>query len=651
MQACLHLNALISACMSQNDLRQYKFRETQRLREARTSQMDELDIPIMTYTILSFLLHSSDLTSFTAYTYLTMADITFSSQKLPHSWTILASNDKQYLAYHHARPAWPILTGYANGTWIAILSKADTPEDVLANFYRYPDTFIDNLANCAGIIWQPKAGKLCVFRDKFGFIPMMLIRHSDDSLTITTSPEFHDHATKTHALNRAYFGRFLRLIDSTSTDDVFEHTERILPGEIRHFLIPSNPYTAHVQTCRTSCYWNRRHYAPFNKSYHDLAHELRDVLVDAASRMPSDNPVFTLSGGLDSSGILAAFCNARKPISVDAISLVSQRHGNCDESHELDILERAFPIQLKRVNMDHAWPLSEPQLYTKYHAYGPHVAPGIESTLALYRTIETHFGSRTIITGYGGNFIVKVRDEALWSHLFTTLHQSRQSRSDLIAEICALRPSHCRTLLARCLGNIADGKIKAFFKQISCPIPSPSILQPIFAAQFPSERIDPVFAMSHCQERAWLPISWEWEMCTRALDMIARETSHAYYDPLFDPRVYDFCAQIPPQFFLKCHDYRTIYKDALRSLLPPEIIQHPKIQSFDDLMLDGFRTHAKALIQEKIDDSPNWVQEIIKTSELSKQFSQFCELSTNRTTMPYPISNIWRALSTCIWST
>lgn len=580
-----------------------------------------------------------------------MADITISTQSLPASWTVIAHSDRLTLASCNPYNSWPVLTAHHHDTWIVMLSRTDNVNDVLHKYQQSPDTFIDTLGVSAGIIWQPETGNICVFRDKFGFIPLMLIHHSDGGMTITTSPDLHSQFTQSRAINHAYFGRFLRMIDSDSTDDVFENTERILPGEIRHFDILTPQSASNRQIPPSSCYWHRRHYTPFSSSRHVLAEQLRHVLIESADRIPSDNPVFTLSGGLDSSGILAAYCHSRQPLLVDAVSLVSTSHASCDESKELDILEHAFPLRLRRIDMDKSWPLSNPELYQKYRAYGPHVAPGIESTLAIYRKIEAQFGPRTVITGYGGNFIVKVRTEALWRHLLSQAMFSRTTRKDIFDEIAAMRPRDIRTLAARVLGNIADGRIRAYFKRhLSSGSREPHILNECFAAQFPAEHTDPIFFMSHCEERTWLPVSWEWEMCARALDMIARETSHAYYDPLFDAKVYDFCAQIPPQYFLKCRDYRTIYKDALAALLPAEIIHHPKIQSFDDLMLDGLKTHAKAYIQHKIDSAPDCVQNLINTNALSAEFHHFCQTSHNRSSMPYPISHIWRALSVCVWT-
>lgn len=582
-----------------------------------------------------------------------MPDIAFSTLSLPASWSCIAQNHCLSLGICYQSGSWPVVTKYDEHTWIILLSRTESAEDVLREFRRHPDCFIDKLGICAGIIWQPHTGKLCVFRDKFGFIPLMLIHHEDGGITVTSSPELHTDHTQHRAVNRAYFGRYLRMIDTASTDDVFEHTERILPGEIRHFSPPKNQgdtIDCHYQTSQSSCYWHRRHYTFLNSSYTNLTEQLRQALIEAASRIPSENPIFTLSGGLDSSGILASYCYARHPSSIHAFSLISTAHANCDESHELDILERTFPIQLQRINMDKAWPLSEPELYHKYRAYGPLVAPGIESTLAIYRKIENQFGSRTVITGYGGNFIVKVRNEALWRHLLTHAVHHKQIRSELLNEISVLRYRDLRLLAARVLGNLADGKIRKTLKRCISPHHNePYFFNNLFAAQFPIERTDPIFFMSHTEERAWIPISWEWEMSARALDIIARETSHAYYDPLFDPQVYDLCAQIPPQYFLLCKDYRTIYKDALSPLLPREIIHHPKVQSFDDLMLDGLRLHAKSFILHKIETSPIWLQNILNTNALANEFKTYCRCSQDRTSMPYPITNIWRALSMCFW--
>ena len=198
--------------------------------------------------------------------------------------------------------------------------------------------------------------------------------------TATTSPELQADLTQNRPVRHSWLAGFLLDHDSNSRDDIYEGTERILPGEF--ICICRNGFDAFVSNLsnpQTStnplrsekdCIWLHKKYKAFTDSREALAAELRKTIGLAVQRIPCENPVFTLSGGLDSTAILSSWCKFH-PGQFDALSLISKKHADCDESHELDILEKAFPIHLTRNCMDDAWPLSRPELYHQYLAYGP----------------------------------------------------------------------------------------------------------------------------------------------------------------------------------------------------------------------------------------------------------------------------------------
>lgn len=428
------------------------------------------------------------------------------------------------------------------------------------------------------------------------------------------------------------------------------------PG--RDFIALDGDIDEDMPKCWTlSGYWTCRKYQVMDASYQDVVHGLYDHLMDAASRIPGKKLCFTLSGGLDSTGVAAAWCRIHPGHTIDTCSLVSHCHRTCDESEEMDILGKAFPMRQIRVNMDGFTALSHPELYWGCRAYGPLCSPGMEAFLECYGQVEKQYGRRMIITGGGGNYIVNIRPETLYRYLFTHL-KSGHVRSSILSELRAISLNGFRKLLGRKLGNFGSGELKRLyhgvFRNRRSELEFNDVgkwLNPLFAAQFPGDLTDIISEMTNSEERAWIPQSWMWEERMRALDWLARQTNHSFYDALLDPILYDYCAQIPPQIMLSRGEYRRCYKDALRSLLPVEIIHHPKVQVFDDSIHDGLGIMGKKYVEACLQQSKSEteVNSILDLDALMSDYRLYTEkLAYFRTRMN--LIKMWRPLSLCLWN-
>ncbi len=593
-----------------------------------------------------------------------MGDIRFSHPfDLEPGWRVIAQNPHHQLAILESPSPYAADVQQFGDIVVAVLSNDVKATDIIEAVRLHREHFVEGMRlrkPAAGLIWNKTTDECCIFRDIWGFVVWGISRIHND-IECTTSPEIFGQMVRGRPLNHARIASYLRQTEDDFRFDFFEHTERILPGEC---LILARDCSAFFEAVLRNgdseaiekavgihriSYWDNRRYCSFDASYEELVPELRKTLVDASSRIGAcEDLCFTLSGGLDSSGVLSAYCALLKDSGnkkFDAMSLISRQHSSCDESRELDVLESALPIRLMRVNMDEAWTFSKPELYGKYWAWGPMGSPGIEVNLLGYQAVAKTLGARTIITGYGGNFIVKVRFEAMLRHIL------RQGKcSDWIDAVKNLDRGTIRFLLARTAANTFDGRIYALYRRLStaphqCDIES-QCMSPWFYAQFGSNRIDPVFSMSHLQERAWIPKSWDWEFAVRCLDKLARLTPHRFYDPLLDPVLYDFCAQIPPQFFERNGEYRKIYKDALAPLLPAAIISHPKCQSFDDMSHEGLAKHASPYVENRI---LSCCHDCIQKQNLLELYRKYLE-HVGAKSSPYNLNNTWRPISLCFWN-
>ncbi len=591
-----------------------------------------------------------------------MADFVFfhldSSNCIP--WDCFEQNLDYAFAFNPSSCGkYPFDSCQTNEVFVASLSSTHSSKEILHAAFEFGPAFLEHIGVSTGLIWNKKSGEFCLFRDPFGFIPLYVIQFPEAknraNRLFTTSPDLYRNIVCNRTINDAWFDRFIECRHGDSCDDVYVDTQRIRPGEVYFQTkndkdaffesLRGNPCLKSCEwTCSTSSIWTHRYDEVLDLSYQEAVKKLREQLIDAASRIPCSEPCFTLSGGLDSSGILAAWCESHEGV-FDAVSLVSRRFESCDESKELDVLEKRFPIRLHRIVMDDAWPLCEPELYQNTIGIGPVCSPGIESNLVAYRGIEKVLGSRMLITGYGGNFIVKARMEAVFRDLL-----ERRALMELFEEL--KNCSQSRRFARRVLGNIAQGKIRASWRKLKNKRDELNLEKPRtwlnnrMKAQFSEEMYDRVFGMTHLEERSWTPLSWGWEYAVRAMDSASRLTGHRFYDPLHDLSLCDFCAKLPPRYFLKNGEYRPVYRDALSSLLPDEITYHPKVQSFDELMIEGLCRRARSLIETAIAGKKSGY--FFDISRLEEAFERYC--SESLTGEPSDsMFYLWRSLTTSLW--
>lgn len=540
-----------------------------------------------------------------------------------------------------------------------VLSQTENVISLKRAMQRRGAAFLDDVPQAAGFIWHLITGEWIVFRDVFGFTPIMGCLSRDDHRTlmsITTDPLAQAKLTSGYAFNRAWFYRFLTMQDDFGDEDIYQSTSRIVPGEtrfhcfgdpascIRRMLSGTAPEKTALPQTISNQYWARRRYVRLEAGEEELAEGLRQQLIAAADRIPDEHPYFTLSGGLDSTGILAAYSRHHAPDKggFEAYSLISKRYPRCDESAQLDVLETAFPLRLRRDCMDESYALSEPGICSAFRAYGPIGAPGMDAMLYSPRKIREIGGVRTIITGNGGNLLVKVRLEALMRDRLEA-----GDFSGFIQECMHMSRGARRYLSRRIAGNLFGGRLHACCrsKQASPQNQPESYFHPMLATQFPEALTDPFFFCSHREERARIMQSYDWEYWVRYLDTKARLCGMKFYDPLFDPALYDYCAQIPPRAFLKNGTYRALYKKALSAWLPAAIIDHPKVQNFNDNIVPGMTQFAAPVVRRAIDQLSGFGASVLDKQRLLSAYEAFCARPH-----PHDILPMWRAISLCLWN-
>lgn len=553
--------------------------------------------------------------------------------------------------YHLAIDATPaphdISYLYDSPYLVVTLSHTDTPREVWralrAGNSRH---FIDRLGVCAGIVWNTETDAFCVFRDKFGLIPVMATEFGH-YLSVTTSPLAHARVNRRRAVNENWFARFLYASTASSIDDVWRQTLRIYPGEVRVWgaiaidaffdqLSGATVCTGVQERCgdsRSDVYWRRRRYSTSEISFDEAVESLREYHARAISRIPSTKPpIFSLSGGLDSTSIVSAYARtvgATREQPLETFSLLSSHHESCDESSEIDVLARALPITARRFDMGFDTETGDDAIASMAYGYGPMCGPGLEVNLWAYRRMAPQPQSRMFITGYGGNFIVKTRVESILRDLWKRRRFGELARyaNDIrFSSIKYIAKRYVAFLLAKGLGVRKMSPSEEVAR---------NFCEPGFCRRCDVPLFDEMFAMTHAQERAQIPLCDEWEYMVRAIDATARASRQYFYDPLLDAELYDFCAQIPPHYWDYRGEDRAVYRAAFMPLLPEAIRKHPKSQSFDEEIADVMRRNMARFIEGASDTSRE--PSMINERRLRQMQRDFIE---RRQTAP--LGDVWR---------
>ena len=425
----------------------------------------------------------------------------------------------------------------------------------------------------------------CVFRDKLGLIPMVRVERGK-RVIITSSPEAVNEACCGAQLSESWTVHYLRGEFGAWAQDVYEGQTRFLPGTC---------FVWHDGRGRTVRYWPRRDFfEPLCVHEEEGTERVRGAFVRAVRRIPKTKPrVYTLSGGLDSGGIVGVSCKALGPGQrLKTVSLTSRAFASSDESAQLDVLESALPIDSVRLCMDDTPSLSKPELYA-FDAFGPQLMPGVEVTHSLF--VHAAQSNARLVVGGGGNNLVLTRDETLLLDLMR-----RRDIASLSDELGHLSRSDAHSLVRRVFRGAFAGKLRTALKtNLPAPLsrrlfaqirPEEALgtwLTPHACRAYPFVRFESSLGPDLAHLRLNAVMSWQNELYMRSLDRLGRKTGAMICDPLYDPELFELCARMPARFWLHNGVERPVYRAALAPFLPFEILDHPKVQSFTAPTLSG----------------------------------------------------------------
>ena len=322
-------------------------------------------------------------------------------------------------------------------------------------------------------------------------------------------------------------------------------------------------------------YWELSELPDLKGEVEDLAAQYRELMFDAAAKRlaRADNPVFTLSGGMDSSSVLAssvAVTGSKKP----AISTVYEDK-TYDESEDIQSMLEANASAWHRVNVDRPDVFGLVEKMIRAHDEPVATATWLSHFILCEQARELGYGA--VFGGLGGDELNAGEYEYFFFHFADLKARGDQDTLDREIALWARYHDHPIWKKDRAVAESAMARLTDPSRPGTCLPDRARCLRYLDVLNrdfYDLEGFEPV--MDHpfgsclknrtCQDifRETAPC------CLRAED---RQTVHHELDnflPFFDHRMVEFMFRIPGGLKIKEGVTKYLLREAMKGVLPEE---------------------------------------------------------------------------------
>lgn len=457
-------------------------------------------------------------------------------------------------------------------------STSDT-EVILALYARHGADCVRHLRGMfAFAVWDSRERTLFLARDRLGKKPMYY-RFDEDGIAFASEPKaFLAEPSFQARPAPTAIAKYLAYQYVPSPLSAFEGVCRLAPA---HDLLIGPDHAGEPRR-----YWMLRYGDKLEISEREAAVELRERLTEAVRiRLISDVPIGAfLSGGVDSSAVVALMAGlVNGPVRTFSIGfeesdhderayarLVAQRYGT--EHREFVVRPDALAI-LPRLVWHYGEPYADssalPTYYlaelTRRHVTVALNGDGGDETFAGYDRYRAQL--------LAGRFDRLPRPAlAALGALAASARLFRGRQADRIARFldAAVEPAPQR--YSRWICHFHPDLLEQICTPEFLPIATASPFEEIVTAFAHTDAPDLLDATLDVDVRTYLPddLLVKVDIATMAHGLEARS-------PLLDHEVMEFVARLPSHMKLRNGSAKWILKDALRDLLPPEVVERRKM--------------------------------------------------------------------------
>jgi asparagine synthase (glutamine-hydrolysing) len=450
-------------------------------------------------------------------------------------------------------------------------SSSDT-ETIVHLYEEFGTRAVERLRGMfAFAVWDDRRRELLLARDRLGIKPLYYAEREGELVFASELKSILQLEHIDRSLNWEAVRHLFTFLATPSTHSIVDGVRKLEPG--------------HIAVLRRGCrlraeqYWDVEFMPDERATEADLVQRLRDLLVDAVSaHQISDVPVGAfLSGGIDSSaivGLMAHTASRRvKTFSVGFREPAFDEHRYArkvaahfgTEHHEI-VLE---PSMIPNPD-DLVWYLDEP--FGDTSAIPTYMVSKLAATEV--KVVLTGDGGDELFAGYD-KYVVEGR-ERRYNHVPPRIRQ-------LSSAVAAAMPEGMRG--RRFLRHLGLNGSRRYL-DASTLVPAdemPNLFRdPVFAEMKPHDpwtaslsylqhSDDWISALQYRDLHTYLPL----DILTK-VDRMTMAHSIEARPPLLDHHLVEFAATIPSHLRLRADTTKYLFKQAMRGLLPPDIIERPK---------------------------------------------------------------------------
>lgn len=450
----------------------------------------------------------------------------------------------------------------------------ETDTETLAHLYEdYGKGFVSKLRGMfAFALWDANSRLLLLGRDRLGIKPLYYasvngrFMFGSEVKALLELPEM-DRNLNWHSVNHYFTG-----LSTPADESIIEGIHKLEPGCILSVAADGQQRLDH--------YWEVEFKPDRGRSEGDFAEGLRELLEESVRlHLVSDVPVGAfLSGGMDSSSVVALMARLNSN-SIKTFSIGFQERAY-DESRYARLIADQFGTEhyelivdpdIEGLIEDISWYLDEPL--------------GDSSAIPTY--IVSRLASeqvKVVLSGDGGDELFAGYDkyqverrERRYEMIPSAVRKAMGIAGDLLPE-----GAKGRNFLRHIALSGADRYLDASTlfrtdqkRRLFCADVRDCILagDPLSHQSriLATSREDWLSAAQHLDLKSYLPL----DILTK-VDRMSMANSLEARVPLLDHRLVEFAATIPPEYRLRDGETKSIFKRAMRGILPDRIIDRPK---------------------------------------------------------------------------
>ncbi len=507
----------------------------------------------------------------------------------------------------------------------------------------------------AGAVWQETRKKLHFFRDRVGIVPAVYSSSRERNLCVfsTSMALVHQLCPASTAINQVRLRKFLLVEPDMSRNDFFQNVKRLRPGEAWVWSPHENRNPA--DSPRIQSYWIPDATGNRIDDLEGATSQLAGVFETVANDYlkAGMTPLNTVSGGLDSTFMLAAQVKGAAKLGLDSAQIAAATmqfpsFPSVDETRWTRQLQDYLNHPIAPVYVEDAWPLRKPEESMRSLDLGPDFHPGTSYESAFLGRAFERFGRRPVFSGVGADHLFQVSRTHVMRDLFTA-GWSRRRWGDarrILGGAELARGIVGRTGMGRRLRRLL-GRSRSGRTLQSAPWRFPELW-----VEQSEDESDYKPTPSQIDSRGSFLYTWLWECVVRGFHRKSQRWRTSHHFPYLRSDFIEAVLQVDPILFCIGELRKGLLRKLTRTYLPNSIRRRPKGGVFSKIVEYGLGCREHSYIEHLFaSESALADMQIIDVGEFRRAFHAYRSFCWRHQATPINAGEMlmWRTVAAEMW--